>query len=331
MWPKTASVALGLIAVAIGLLGCDEEAGSERSVEGATAKEPNIVFVLLDDATTAQYNAETMPFAWRYMRRNATTFEDYLVTSPLCCPARATIITGQYGHNNGVLANAYGAIDDAENILPVWLQKAGYRTAHLGKYLNNYENTLSKPDDVAPGWDEWLTQLEPQSYFGYELSDNGRAVPFGRDDDDYLTRVLNERATQVIENYAERGERFYLQLDHFAPHFAGGQRGRCRGAAQPDPLDDGTFEGARVPRSPSLFEPDRSDKPEFIRRMPEGSPEALEAADVRYACALESLRAVDRGFEDIVASLRRRRPSGYDRDRPELGQRPLLRRARDPQ
>ncbi len=299
-----------LAALALSLSACgggdDPEEGNVDDRPRPKKSAPNIVFVLLDDATKAQYTQETMPFTWRYMRRNGTTFEDFLVTSPLCCPARASIITGQYGHNTGVLANSYGAIDDPENVLPVWLQRAGYRTAHVGKFLNNYENALDDPAEPTPGWDDWFTQLEPQRYFDYEISDNGRIASFGRADEDYLTRVLNTKATQLIDEYAEGGETFYLELDQFAPHFAGGQAGRCRGSAEPDPADVGSFRGAEVPRSASLFEPDRSDKPSFIRRLPEASAKDFRAADTRYACALESLRAVDRGFQEIVATLKER-------------------------
>ncbi|MDQ3728843.1 MAG: sulfatase [Actinomycetota bacterium] len=285
---------------------CGTESGPEDDRPGPVADAPNIVFVLLDDATKAQYTKETMPFTWRYMRQNATTFTDYIVTSPLCCPARASIITGQYGHNSGVLANSYGAIDDPRNVLPVWLQRAGYRTAHVGKFLNNFEQTLDDPADPTPGWDEWFTQLEPQRYFDYEISDNGEPRAYGDRDEDYLTRVLNAKAADLIDEFADRGETFYLELDAFAPHFAGGQKGRCRGAAQPDPLDEGSFSDARVERSPALFEAHREDKPGFIQRLPVGSPTELRAKDDRYACALESLRAVDRGVEEIVSRLRER-------------------------
>ena len=61
---------------------------------------------------------------------------------PLCCPSRATYLTGQYAHNHGVIHNAgpfggYARLDHT-NTLPVWLQQAGYRTIHVGRYLNGY-------------------------------------------------------------------------------------------------------------------------------------------------------------------------------------------------
>ena len=85
----------------------------------------------------------------------APAFEQAFASFPLCCPSRATHLTGQYAHNHGVLHNAgpfggYTALDHA-NTLPVWLQRAGYRTMHVGRYLNGYEFA----DGVPPGWNDW--------------------------------------------------------------------------------------------------------------------------------------------------------------------------------
>ena len=84
-----------------------------------------------------------MPNVQRLLADEGTRFEDSFASFPLCCPSRATHLTGQYAHNHGVLHNAgpfggYSALDHA-NTLPVWLQGAGYRTMHVGRYLNGYE------------------------------------------------------------------------------------------------------------------------------------------------------------------------------------------------
>ena len=74
--------------------------------------------------------------------RGRHVHEQLRVAIPLCCPSRATFFTGQYAHNHGVLANTlpFGSYDrlDTSSWLPLWLQAAGYRTAHLGKFLNGY-------------------------------------------------------------------------------------------------------------------------------------------------------------------------------------------------
>lgn len=298
-----AIAAAAAILAALGLGGCGGGASEDDPGPRPGARSPNIVFVQIDDATKAQYSAETMPFTWRYMRRHATTFTDYIVTSPLCCPARAAIITGQYGHNNGVLSNSYRDLRETANVLPAWLQRAGYETAHVGKFLNNFGKALDDPAMVTPGWDEWFTQLEPQGYYDYEISDNGERVAFGDADDDYLTRVLNGKALELIEGFARRGETFFLSLDQFAPHFGSGREERCKGAPDPDPRDTGLFAGRGVPPKPSLSERDRSDKPPFIQRLPQRTSSREASADRRYGCALASLRAVDRGFEALVGKL----------------------------
>ena len=71
-----------------------------------------------------------------------TSFSNAVDSFPLCCPARATFITGQYAHNHGVAGNFYPygwyGMKHRRNILPAWLQKSGYRTALIGKWLNGY-------------------------------------------------------------------------------------------------------------------------------------------------------------------------------------------------
>jgi len=297
----TLKVALPLLSIAVA--GCSAAGDPDNAAGTHPRSAPNIILVQLDDATKAQYTTTSMPFTRRYMARRGTTFSDYLVTSPLCCPARASILTGQYGHNNGVLKNTYENLRHPGNVLPVWLQRAGYRTAHLGKFLNNYETTLKDDAEVLKGWDEWFTQLEPQRYLNYDISRNGERVSFGDAPHDYLTRVLTARALELIDEFSMDDEPFYLQLDYYAPH-SGAKEGRCHGSALPDPIDEGRFAGASVPDSPALREPDRSDKPPFIRGLPRLTARRRTEADVRYACAIESLRAVDRGVERIASRLR---------------------------
>jgi N-acetylglucosamine-6-sulfatase len=70
----------------------------------------------------------------------------------VCCPARATFITGQYAHNHGVAGNFYPygwyGMKGGGNTLPRWLQKAGYRTALVGKWLNGYGADAYPVDSV---------------------------------------------------------------------------------------------------------------------------------------------------------------------------------------
>ena len=115
---------------------------------------PNIVFMMTDDQTAA--SMKVMRNLSVGMRSQGTTFSQAIVTYPLCCPSRATYLTGQYSHNHGVIHNAgpfggYVRLDNT-NTLPLWLQQAGYRTIHLGRYLNGYGTQNPDITEIPPGW-----------------------------------------------------------------------------------------------------------------------------------------------------------------------------------
>jgi N-acetylglucosamine-6-sulfatase len=288
------------VAVLLGLM-----AALPAAAVAAKPSKPNVVMVITDDQTLAQYDERTMPKTQRLLGRAGTTFTEAIVTTPLCCPSRATMLTGQYGHNNGVLRNNYDDLRAKDNTLPVWLEEAGYATIHVGKYMNQYAEAVEPDTEVAPGWDEWHSVITPR-YFNYELMVNGRAEPFGAAPEDYLGRVLTERSTAMVEDYAPKRRPFYLQLDHFAPHIdAGTDPGRCAEAAVPDPLDYDRFAGDPLPTSASFDEEDVSDKPSFIQALPRIDGATRAGLADRHACALASLRSVDRSIAAVHRAVKR--------------------------
>ena len=108
-----------------------------RPAGTGTDGRPNILVVMTDDQ--AATDVAQMPNVKRLLAKRGTTFADAIDSFPLCCPARATFITGQYAHNHGVAGNFYPygwyGMKGRGNTLPRWLQKAGYRTALVGKWL----------------------------------------------------------------------------------------------------------------------------------------------------------------------------------------------------
>ena len=173
-----------------------------------------------------------LPKTFELLVGKGTLFTSSIATTPLCCPSRATLLTGQYGHNNGVLRNKCRALLAKRNVLPAWLGAAGYTTAHVGRWLNAYETSVELGTEVAPGWDKWQTLIAPRRFYDYELSSNGKRVPFGVSDDSYLTRVLNRKSAQITKRLAAKEAPFYLQVDHMAPHRGtGGPDEGCRIAA----------------------------------------------------------------------------------------------------
>jgi N-acetylglucosamine-6-sulfatase len=279
--------------------------GPNKGKHGRLRTLPNIVLVVSDDQTFEQFRADTMPFLTDFIADDGTTFTDAIATSPVCCPSRASMLTGQYAHNHGVLSNrlGYKALKRKRNTLPVWLTRKGYVTAHVGKYLNGYDGFIKHRDEVAPGWRQWHTVLVPR-YYDYAFSTNGRVVHKGSDPDDYLGRVVTRKAVKMVNKYVPRRRPLYLQTDYYAPHTEGGAPGTaCEDSARPDPADAHLFADAPLPQPPSFNEADVDDKPTFVRRLAPISADEFSRTERRYRCALASLRSVDRGIEEITDAI----------------------------
>jgi arylsulfatase A-like enzyme len=267
---------------------------------------PNVVLIMTDDQPASTATPAAMPNLHRLLIGQGTSFSNYVVTTPLCCPSRATTITGQYGHNNGVLRNDYADLIGKRNVLPAWLQRAGYNTAHVGKFLNGFGSFLASQKEVAPGWDFWFTQFENKAYYDWKASKNGRSVSFGDDDSDHLTEVTNRRAANWTRKLVKKPDPFYLQVDYYAPHGAPGRDRRCLFGPVPAPQDEGVFDQQPLAQPPNFNEADVSDKPALIAGKPLLGPAAVEQITRRYRCTLESLLGVDRGIAKIYNAVARR-------------------------
>ena len=277
---------------------------------GATAaapqERPNIVVVLTDDQTVQQLSSKSMPFTQKTLAKGGTEFTDAVVSTPLCCPARASFLTGQYAHNHGAW-NTYRTFERASDHLATWLGDAGYRTAMVGKYLNQYEDVASSPTKPAPGWDQWRMLLEPLSYYDYDVAVNGERRHRGSRDNDYATTYLNHEATELVKRWAPSKKPFFLWYAPHAPHDEKiASKGRCRGRAVPGPRDQDLYGRFDLPKGPSFNEREISDKPGFIRSLPRLDRDEVRELEHLYRCRSAALREVDRGVADIVRELRRR-------------------------
>ena len=285
---------------ALALTAAGEPAGAAKTKAGA---QPNILVVVTDDQARATMSPEVMPNLYSRVIPEATSFSDFVVTTPLCCPSRAAFMTGQYGHNNGVLSNFYPDLRQKKQVLAAWLQGAGYKTAHVGKFLNKYEEQDS-PRTVAPGWDLWFTQLEKRKYYNWKASKNGHLRHFGTDDADHLTTVTNSYASAWASRLAASDKPFFLQVDYYAPHTGPGRDETCKAAPKPAPEDVGRFASAPLPEPPSFNQDDVSEMPSFIRDRPKLTEEEIAGITEHYRCSLESLYGVDRGIGQVLDAIK---------------------------
>ena len=206
-----------LAAVFVAVAGCTSPAAIHP--KPAVDHRPNFVFVLTDDLS---WNLVSHMPNLVALQQAGTTMSRYYVVDSLCCPSRSAIFTGQYPHDDGVFTNAgndggYFAFNqhgDQQKSFALALHKAGYRTALMGKYLNQYQPAYPEP----PGWDEWNAAGNAYGEFGYNLNQNGRRQHYGSAPQDYLTDVLATKANSFIDSSAASGRPFMLEVATFAPH-----------------------------------------------------------------------------------------------------------------
>jgi N-acetylglucosamine-6-sulfatase len=263
---------------------------------------PNILVIMTDDQTVEQMRA--LPKTQALLAARGTTFANSFVDVSLCCPSRSTFLTGQYAHNHGVLANGgphggYVHLDHT-NTLPLWLQEAGYYTAHVGKYLNNYgKSSLAPP----PGWSRWFALTDPTVYrmYDYTVSDGGRAVTYGEAPGDYQTDVIAAKAEEILRSRAGARQPFFVTVAPTSPHLE--RIGREQTPPRPAPRYAGRFAAEPLPRGPSFDEADVADKPGHIRRRPRLSPAKRAHVTATYRACLASLLAADDLVERLVKAL----------------------------
>ena len=296
-----------MAALAAGIAAAGGLASSDAQ-SAAPGVRPNVVVIMTDDQTVE--SMRVMPNVRGLLAEQGVTFDNSFVSYSLCCPSRSTFLTGQYAHNHGVWGNTspnggYYKLDST-NTLPVWLQRAGYQTVHLGKYLNGYGTRNAT--EVPPGWGEWYGSIDPTTYrfYNYNLNENGKVVNYGTGVANYQTDVYARKAVDIITRQAVDPRPFFLSVAFLAPH-AGAPRDPDdpTGQATPSPAvrHRNYFAAQALPLPPSFNELDVSDKPAGIRNRPQLTNARIAAIRENYQQRLESLLAVDDAVGLIVNQL----------------------------
>lgn len=295
---SAAAVAFGLLVGAAGAA----PAGAER---------PNVVVIMTDDQDFRSMPA--LPKTRDLIGDRGTTFAASTVNFPLCCPSRATFLTGQYAHNHGVRWNTfpeggYYRFRQRET-LPVWLQRAGYRTIHVGKYLN--QTGERDPREIPKGWTDWHGGVDPTTYdyYGYTLNHNGKLRTYGRTPADYSTDVYADLAVTAIRDARRSGKPFFLEVAPNAPHtVSASSNAEIEGTpALPPPRYASRYAAAALPSWPNFNEADVSDKPLALREtFPNRlTGEEIAALTEHYRGRMGALLGVDDLVERVVRQLRR--------------------------
>jgi len=257
---------------------------------------PNVILLVTDDQPLDTMTGTPVGMPWLGARladpgSGWRWYPQTVVSTPMCCPSRATLLSGQPSWVTGVTDNATGWRLDEGATLGVWLRDAGYLTAMIGKYLNGYP--WDRGPYVPPGWDRWLAKTNDAidtTYYGYELVDQGVTRRMGRGPQDYVTEVLGDAAIDFALGVpADRP--WFLYVAPPAPH----------APYTPAPGDAGTLPGPAAPIASPALRNDVRGKPAWLRARPP-IDEAREAElQAERLAQRDTLLAVDRLLERLMA------------------------------
>jgi arylsulfatase A-like enzyme len=259
---------------------------------------PNIVFVLTDDLS---WNLVKYLPQVRAMQQEGMTFTEYVVTDSLCCPSRASILTGRFPHNTGVRTNnnrdggGFAGFHNRgleSNTFATGLRARGYRTALMGKYFNGYlpaRKVGGVAPYVPPGWSTWNVSDGGYGGYWYHLTDDRTVQTHRNRPADYITDVLAGKGAAFIKQSARAGAPFLLEVSPYAPH----------APYAPAPRHANAFPGLTAPRGPAY---DRlpTDAPPWLAGATPMSTSMRGAIDRAFRKRAQAVQAVD----DLIGRLR---------------------------
>ena len=302
------SLALGLVLAGalVAPVGANESplpapaepaAPAPAAAEGGSPRRPDIVVFYMDDFSPLPRSlwddSERTPNLAKFVNRGVG-FANAIVSSPLCGPSRAGLLTGRYGHHTGVIANDVEPYR-ADNDVAEKLAKAGYRTAYVGKHINRLRDarrTTAQMERLATWWDEFDVIWENQGKF-YDWTQyrkGGETAYYGTDPDDHSSRVAADRAIKHIED-TPADEPLFLFISLMDGHIPMTPMKRH--------VDSPLCEDFKPWTGPAFNEADVSDKPSHMQATPQLP---IESYDLTSRCE-QSLTA-DWVVGKVVRALR---------------------------
>ncbi|MCY7394555.1 MAG: sulfatase [Nocardioides sp.] len=300
------ALSLALVVLSLGAMTTSLSRPAEPRVE----KRPNLVLIVADDLDSTLM--PFMPHVRRLIGDQGATLDRFYVEQGTCCTSRATILSGQYAHNHHVEANAWPLggferwhADREQDALPVWLNRAGYRTALMGKYFNEYpapasfdpELRQSRMSFVPPGWDDWMVPVQGNAYAQrrYRLNVNGAVDPQYRET--FLDDVLGDHLTSLVggsSGFDLGAGGSFLYYASYSPHTP---------YAHPAQYDE-AFGDVTYPRTAAFDEADTTDKLGMTATKRPLTPAYEAEIDEAFRERVRSVQTLDRNVRDLVEALR---------------------------
>jgi N-acetylglucosamine-6-sulfatase len=284
-----AFIVLGAIPAAVS--EADAAAGAPAGEAARADDPPNVVVILTDDQRTD--SLERMPTVQSELVDRGLEFSNAGVPTSLCCPSRATILTGLFAHSTRVFNNfgpeggwpRFESEGLEDRTIAKELAQSGYRTGLIGKYLNGFSEEAAA-DYRPPGWDSFVTFTSDMGYFDYTLNDG---TTYGSEPEDYSTDVLAGYADQFIRSTPSE-QPLFLYFAPWAPHRP----------FTPAPRHTGYWEERLGSSDAPWFDENLSDKPAWLQGR---TARKQRGIDADLAGIQDSLMAVDDAVGRLLAAL----------------------------
>lgn len=289
----TATVLTAAALIAAGLNGSPPSAPRDDR--------PNIIVILTDDQSfdTLPSHPAAMPWLQAQIQGPDGSwlwFPNAFISTPLCCPSRATILSGLYSHHTHVRTNEDGERFDESDTLATWLHDAGYFTGLVGKYLNRYP--FGRGSYVPPGWDRWVAKRNTAvttTYYDFGFVDQGIPLQTAHGAGTYATDLFADEAVDFLR-IAPDGQPYFLYFATSAPH----------PPWTPPPRHADAFAGVQIPVPASVNERNVSDKPAWVQALSPLDDDDLSKLTSERRRARATLLGVDDAIRRIVEAVEAR-------------------------
>ncbi len=213
----------------------------------------NVVFILSDDHRYDLMGFMDAAPEWLEtpnldrLAKEGAHLKNAFVTTSLCSPSRASILTGQYMHRHRVVDNQR-AVPEGTVFFPSYLQSAGVQTAFVGKWHMGHDN-----DAPRPGFDHWVSFIGQGEYFNPTLNINGEREQF----EGYNADILTQQAIDWMNNERDTERPFFLYLSYKAVHYP----------FLPAPRHAGSYHGKPIPYPETMANTERNYRtaPRWVR------------------------------------------------------------------
>jgi N-acetylglucosamine-6-sulfatase len=290
------SLASLLVLVLVLLLAPAASAGSRTADAGTTPARPDIIVIYIDDVPPIDgrfWNVGRTPNIRKYIIDNGLTFRHAVDEAPLCCPARANLLTGLHTRNNHVTINDANLFEPSETIATE-LHDVGYHTAWIGKYLNLYMS-IHGPAHARyeAGWDTF----EPMSgssygYFYWHKGDPNHVRPA-----EHSMQLVQDLAVADLRN-APTDQPLFAVLSTFAGHYPN--------IALPQNIGSPKCSRIRPWLSPRYGAAAAVDKPAWVQALAQRRVRQLHASGYPLRKVCEDMLGVDQLVAKVVKEQKRR-------------------------